>query len=60
MDPSPIAAFLSSIATIFTQVLTWVGSVCSTIVSNPLLLAGVGFFFVGGVVGILGRMLSRN
>lgn len=55
-----MADFLTSIGTIFTQVLTWVGNVCSTIIGQPLLLAGVGFFFVGGVVGILGRLLRRS
>ena len=43
-----------------TKVLTFVASVCSTITSEPLLLLTVGFLFIGGVIGIFGRLLSRG
>lgn len=55
-----MADFLSSLTTIITQIVTWVGTVCTTIVSTPLLLFSVGFFALGGAIGIVGRMLSRN
>lgn len=60
MDPTPMESLLSSLASIVTQVVSWVSSVASTIVSTPILLLGVGFFVLGGAIGIFGRMLSRS
>lgn len=51
-----ITNFTPMVANIF----TWVGTVCDTIVSEPLLLMTTGFLVVGGVVGIFGRLLSRG
>lgn len=55
-----IGTLLENIATIVTQVLQWVGAVCNTIVSTPLLYLSLGFFVIGGVCGLIGRMLSKN
>lgn len=55
-----MATFLSTVASVVTQILTWVTSVASTITDTPLLLFTVGFLALGGAVGILGRMLSKS
>lgn len=55
-----MAALLADLATIVTQVLTWVSSVASTIVDTPILLLTTGFLVLGGAVGIFGRLLSKN
>lgn len=55
-----MADLLTTLGTVVTQVLTWVGNVATTIVSTPLLLLGVGFFVLGGAIGIFGRMLRRS
>lgn len=60
METSPMASFLSDIGLIVTQIMTWVTTVCTTIVGQPLLLFTVGFLAIGGAVGIFGRLLSRN
>lgn len=60
MDPSPMAALLSDLATVVTQIMTWVSTVASTIVSTPLLLVTTGFLMLGGAIGIFGRLLSKN
>lgn len=60
MEVTPMEALLTSLATIVTQVLTWVGNVANTIVSTPILLLGVGFFVLGGAIGIFGRLLRRS
>lgn len=52
--------FLSSVAAIVTQILTWIPEVTGVIVADPFLLFTVGFLAVGGAVGIIGRLLSRN
>lgn len=62
MTPTPgtMAALLADLALVVTQVFTWVGTVSSTIVGDPLLLLTTGFLVLGGAVGIFGRLLSRN
>lgn len=60
MAEGAMAAFLADIALIVTQILTWVGTVATTITSTPLLLFTVGFLAIGGAIGIFGRLLSRN
>lgn len=55
-----MSAFLADLATIVTQILSWVGTVASTIVETPLLLFTTGFLALGGAIGIFGRLLSRN
>lgn len=55
-----MATLLADLGTVATNVMTFVVEVCETIVSQPLLLLTVGFLFIGGVVGIFGRLLSRN
>lgn len=53
-------ALLTSLGTVATSVLTYAATVCATIVDTPLLLFTTGFLFIGGVIGIVGRLLSRN
>lgn len=60
MTPTPMESLLTLLAQIVTQIITWVTAVASTIVSTPILLLGVGFFVLGGAIGIFGRLLSRN
>lgn len=62
MTPTPgtMAALLADLALVVTQVFTWIGTISSTIVSDPLLLLTTGFLVLGGAVGIFGRLLSRN
>lgn len=55
-----MADLLSEIATIVTQIMATIGTVANSIVSTPILLLTVGFLFIGGCVGIFGRLLSRS
>lgn len=41
-------------------VLGEMGEIGATIVDTPMLALGLVFFFVGGLIGIFGRLLSRN
>lgn len=59
-EVSVLTALLTSIGEIVTQILTWVTAVCTTITSTPLLYLSLGFFVIGGVCGLIGRMLSKN
>lgn len=55
-----MATLLGDFSTIATAIWTQVGEVANTIMGNPLLLFTTGFLFLGGCVGIFGRLLSRN
>lgn len=45
--PTTLAGFLSNVGQIVTQILSWVTTVSSTIVSDPMLLFTVGFLAIG-------------
>lgn len=55
-----MAALLSDLSTVVTQVFAWIGTIASTIVGTPLLLLTTGFLVLGGAIGIFGRLLSKN
>ena len=55
-----MSALITELGAVATSALTYVGNVCTTIVGQPLLLLTVGFLFIGGVIGIFGRLLSRG
>jgi len=52
---------MTSLATIFTQLMTWVGSLLTTITAqgNEILLIPVGIFVVGAVIGLCSRLIGR-
>lgn len=60
MEVYTMSELLTTISTIVTSILSNVTTVATTITTTPLLALSLGFFFVGGVVGIIGRLLSRN
>ena len=49
---------LSTITEVFTAAISWVGTVATTITSEPLLLVGIVLGFVGIGVGLFRRMLN--
>lgn len=60
MEGNTMAALLTELGSVATEVLSIVGEVCSTIVGQPLLLMTTGILLLGGAIGIVGRLLSRN
>ncbi len=59
-ETSAMTSLLSDLGTVGTSVLDTVSDVAGVIVAQPLLLLTVGFLFIGGVIGIFGRILSRS
>lgn len=59
-ETNTMTALLSTLMEVVTQVMTIIGTICTTIVGQPLLLLTVGFLLLGGAIGIFGRLLSRN
>lgn len=53
-------ALLSQLALVVTAVLGYIGSICSTIAAQPILLLTMGILLLGGAIGIFGRLLSRG
>ena len=58
--PSAMSLLLTQLGVVANEVLDTVVDVAGVIVAQPLLLLTVGFLFVGGVIGIFGRLLSRS
>lgn len=55
-----MANLLTDLGTVASEAFDQIGTICSTIVGEPLLLLTVGFLFLGGCIGIFGRLLSRG
>lgn len=55
-----MAELIAQFGTVGTAIFDQVKTISTTIVGDPLLLFTTGFLFVGGCVGIFGRLLSRN
>ena len=55
-----MGSLLKDLGTVVDSVMGYIGNICSTIVSNPLLLMTTGFLLIGGCVGIFGRLLSKG
>ena len=62
MDATMIAmevtANLDGVGTVFTQLMTWMGELITTIAANPLLLISTGLFTAGGVIGLGKRVIG--
>lgn len=55
-----MAELIADFSTIGTAIFSQVTTISQTIVGDPLLLFTTGFLFIGGCIGIFGRLLSRN
>lgn len=51
---------LQNLSIMVSGILADVRIAVDVIVRHPLLLLAMGFFVVGGAIGILGRLLSRS
>lgn len=58
--PVPVSDVLSQAGEVVTSMLGWVTSVANTIMSNGILFVTTGILILGGVIGIFGRLLSKN
>ena len=55
-----MSELISQFTTVATTIWEQAGNIADTIVATPLLLFTTAFLFVGGCVGIFGRLLSRR
>ena len=55
---STVSGFLTELGNIVTKVIAWLGQMLTFVTENPVILVPLLMFFVvGGVVGILMRIL---
>lgn len=59
-EVTAMAELIADFGTVGTAIFSQVSTIAQTIVDTPLLLFTTGFLFIGGCVGIFGRLLSRN
>ena len=55
-----MAELLNSLGEVVSAILGYVGSICTTITNQPILLLTMGILLIGGAIGIFGRLLSRG
>lgn len=55
-----MSTLLETLMQVSNSALQMVGGVVTTIMDSPLLLFTTGFLFLGGCIGIFGRLLSKN
>ena len=55
-----MSTLITSFGEVASAIFDQVTQIASTIVETPLLLFTTGFLFLGGCVGIFGRLLSRH
>lgn len=60
MEPTAMTAFLSTIGEVFTQAISWVASLGTTIVSTPILLLPFALAVVSKVAKIFKRLILRR
>lgn len=58
MEGMTLASLLADMSTIFTSMMTWVGTVLTTIAGNPILLVFCVGTFALVAVGIVRRLLA--
>lgn len=50
---------METLGTIFTQFMTWMGSITTTISQNELLMLGIGIWCVGAAIGLARRLIGH-
>lgn len=55
-----VADFLAMLSTIAQAIITLVVQCAGVIIDTPLFVFSIGFFFVGGAIGIVRRFISRG
>lgn len=48
---------LTTLGNVFTQIMSWMGSLVNTITSNEVLMLSTAIFVVGGVIGLATRLI---
>lgn len=55
-----MSGLITTLGEVATAVMSQIPTIANTIVDTPILLLTTGFLFLGGAIGIFGRLLSKN
>lgn len=55
-----VSALFTQIGGTVSTVTGWITDICGVIVNTPLLAMSLTFFAIGGVAGLIGRLLAKN
>ena len=55
-----MSELITDLTTVGTAVINQQATIAGTITDTPLLLLTVGIMFIGGCIGIFGRLISRG
>lgn len=50
---------MTTLGSIFTQFMTWMGTIVETIASNEILMLGLGIWAVGAAIGLAKRIIGH-
>lgn len=53
------ASAMTTLGSIFTQFMTWMGTIVETIASNEILMLGLGIWAVGAAIGLAKRIIGH-
>ena len=63
-DPTPLESLLATVTTVITNFLTWFGSVCTSLISNPLIALmfgmGIALLVYKLVIKLVGKASFRS
>lgn len=54
-----LTQLITDAGAVISAVMTHVGTVASTLISTPLFIVPMGFFILGGAIGIVSRLLRK-
>lgn len=61
MEDTAMSTLLTAIGSIVTSITGWISTVLGLYTADhPILILYLGFFVIGGCVGLFGRLLNRN
>lgn len=58
--PIPVTDVVEQGGQVLSSIFGWITTVANTVVSNGVIFLTVGIMITGAVIGIFGRLLSRN
>lgn len=50
---------MTTLGTLFTQFMSWMGEIVTTIASNDILMLGLGIWVVGAAIGLAKRLIGH-
>lgn len=59
LEATTLDTVLTSAGSVITDVMGYVGDVAQTVITEPIFVIPLGFFIIGGSIGIFSRILHK-